>query len=126
MTALGVALGRGALLLFAAGCASAPDRLTEPRVASGIEIAPFAMHRQCFALHTGERVAYRFTAVRPVAFSVYFREGSARLIPVEINTTLEESGDFSADQSQNYCLEWEAGAQGSVIDYRVQQVRPRR
>ncbi len=118
-------LYRGALLLFAAGCASAPDRLTDPKVGSGIEIAPFAMYRQCFALQEGERVSYRFTAIRPVAFSVYFREGNARVIPVEVNATLEDSGDFNADQSQDYCLEWEAGAQGSVIDYRVQQVRRR-
>ncbi len=125
MTGLGPTIGRGALLLFAAGCASAPDPLTAPRAGYGIEIAPFATHRQCFALLTGERVTYRFTAVRPVAFSVYSREGNSRVLPIEVNATLEESGDFSADQSQNYCLEWEAGAQGSVIDYRVQQVRPR-
>ena len=91
-----------------------------------VELAPFAIHSQCFALAEGERVAYRFTATRPVAFNVHFREGNARIIPVDVQATLAEAGDFNADQRQNYCLEWEAGAAGSVIDYRVQQVRPRR
>ena len=61
-----------------------------------------------------------------VGFNVYFREGNARIIPVEVKTALDASGDFTADQGQNYCLEWEAGAAGSILDYRVQQVRPRR
>ena len=121
-----IALLRVALPLIAAGCASDPDRLTVPKVASGVEIAPFAIHEQCFALSAGERVSYRFTATQAVAFNIYFREGKARIIPVDVKAALEDSGDFTADQSQNYCLEWEAGAAGSLIDYRVQQVRPRR
>ncbi len=121
-----MALLRVALPLIAAGCASEPDRLVEPSTATGVELAPFAIHTQCFGLSTGDRVAYRFTATQPVGFNVYFREGNARLIPVEVKAALDESGDFTADQGQNYCLEWEAGAAGSILDYRVQQVRPRR
>jgi hypothetical protein len=120
-----IALCRGALLLIIAGCASDPDRLTAPKVASGVELAPFAIHEQCFALSAGERVAYQFTAMQPVAFNVHFREGNATILPVDVKATLEESGDFTAEQQQNYGLAWEAGARGSVIDYRVQQVRRR-
>ena len=121
-----MALLRVALPLIAAGCASEPDRLVEPKAVSDVELAPFAILTQCFALSEGERVAYRFTATRPVAFNVHFREGNARIIPVDVQATRDESGDFTADRGQNYCLEWEAGASGSIIDYRVQQVRPRR
>jgi hypothetical protein len=121
-----IALFRAALPLIVASCASDPDRLTTPKVASGIEIAPFAIHEQCFALAAGERVAYRFTAAQPVAFNVHFRESNATVVPVDVRTTLAEDGDFTADEGRNYCLAWEAGAQGSVVDYRVQQVRPRR
>jgi len=120
-----IALLRLALPLLAAGCASEPDRLDSPKVASGVELAPFAIHEQCFALSPGERVAYRFTATQPVTFNVHFREGIAMIFPVDVKQTREESDDFTADQRQNYCLVWEAGAQGSIIDYRVQQVRPR-
>ena len=117
---------RMALPLIAAGCASEPDQLAEPKVASGVELAPFAIHTQCFGLVAGDRVAYRFTATQPVAFNVHFREGNARILPVDVKATLDEAGDFTAEQGQRYCLEWEAGAAGSIIDYRVQQVRPRR
>jgi hypothetical protein len=120
-----IALFRVALPLLAAGCASAPDRLNAPKVATGVELAAFAIHEQCFALSPGARVAYRFTATQPVAFNVHFREGIATIVPVDVKATLEESDDFTADQERNYCLAWEAGPQGSVIDYRVQQVRPR-
>jgi hypothetical protein len=120
-----IALFRVALPLLAAGCASEPDRLSAPKVATGIELAPFAIHEQCFALESGERVAYRFTATQPVAFNVHFHEGIATIVTVDVKTTLEESDDFTGDEQRNYCLAWEAGPQGSVIDYRVQQVRPR-
>jgi hypothetical protein len=120
-----IALFRVALPLLAAGCASEPDRLSAPMVATGIELAPFAIHEQCFALSSGERVAYQFTATQPVAFNVHFREGTATIVPIDVKTTREESDAFAADQQRNYCLAWEAGPQGSVIDYRVQQVRPR-
>jgi hypothetical protein len=121
-----MSLLRVALPLIAAGCASDPERLLEPRTASGVELRAFAAYAECFLLAEGERVAYRFTATRPVAFSVYAREGNTRIIPVEVPATVDDAGDFSASRAQTYCLEWEAGPAGSVIDYRVQQVRPRR
>ena len=120
-----IAVLRVALPLLAAGCASDPEGLITPKVVAGIEIAPFAIHEQCFALAVGDRVAYHFTAIQPVAFNVHFREGNAKIIPVDVKSTLEESGDFTVDQPQAYCLAWEAGAQGSIVHYRVQQVRPR-
>ncbi len=120
-----ISLLRVALPLFAAGCASEPDRLSAPKVASGVELAPFAIHEQCFALSAGERVAYRFSATQPVAFNVHYSQGVATIFPIDVKATREESDDFTADEQRNYCLAWEAGPQGSIIDYRVQQVRPR-
>jgi hypothetical protein len=118
----------GALLvpLALATCATPPAPLTAPRVQYGVEMAPYAVHMECMALSDGERVAYRFTAQAPVAFSVQFREGNAVVIPVEVKGTMGEDGDFSAQDERDYCLTWEAGAQGSVLEYRVQPVRPRR
>lgn len=118
--------GAALVLVAAAGCAMPPTPLSAPRVQSGIEMAPYAAHAECMALASGERVAYRFVARAPVAFSVQFREGNAVVIPVEIKSTLEEDGGFAAQDGGDYCLVWEAGAQGSLIEYRVQPVRPRR
>ena len=108
------------------GCASAPMPLDGPRVRSGIEIAPYALASECMVLARDDRVAYEFAARAPVDFVVSFREGNTQVIPVEVKATVAESGDFAAQESQVYCLTWEAGAQGSLLDYRVRPVRPRR
>ncbi|MEP6944045.1 MAG: hypothetical protein ABI981_13965 [Betaproteobacteria bacterium] len=108
------------------GCASVPATLDGPRVRSGIAIAPYALASECMALSRGDRVGYEFAARAPVDFIVSFREGNTQVIPVESKSTAAESGDFVAQESRVYCLTWEAGAQGSMLEYRVQPVRPRR
>ncbi len=87
----------------------------------GAKIAPYAMIEECMALEPGERVAYRFEARLPVAFNVQFHDGNAVVLPVSRDRTTSESGDFSADRKQVYCLTWEAGAEGSIVDYRINQ-----
>ncbi|MDQ6916488.1 MAG: hypothetical protein M3023_01545 [Pseudomonadota bacterium] len=117
----GIGAKRGAALLIAilAGCASAPGRLAAPRAMFGVQIAPYATVEECMSLAPGERVGYRFDARPPVAFSVHFHDGNAVIVPVARDRTTSESGDFSADRKQVYCLTWEAGAEGSVVDYRI-------
>jgi hypothetical protein len=110
----------------AAGCASAPTPLDAPRSQFGMEIAPYARASECMLLAKDDRVTYRFSTSSPVDFSVWFREGNAVVIPVEIKAATEQSGDFTAQGDFDYCLSWEAGAGGSVLEYRVQPVRPRR
>ncbi len=102
-----------------AGCASPPGRLVAPKVVSGFELAPYAALEECLALEPGERIAYRFEAREPLAFNVHFHDGNAVIMPVSNVGTTSESGDFTADRKEVYCLMWEAGADGSVLDYRV-------
>ena len=102
-----------------AGCASPPGRLVAPKVVSGFELAPYATLEECVALEPGERVAYRFDAREPLAFNVHFHDGNAVIMPVSRAGTTSESGDFTADRKEVYCLMWEAGADGSILDYRV-------
>jgi hypothetical protein len=110
-------------LALAAGCAIQPERLEAPKTVSGLELAPYALHEECVALAAGDRVGYRFNARNPVAFNVHFHEDNAVILPVDVKATVEESGEFTADRVQVYCLMWEAGAQGSVLEYRVQRLR---
>ena len=110
-------------LALAAACVTQPERLDVPRIVSGLDLAPYALHEECFTLVTGDRVGYRFSARYPVAFNVHFHEGNAVIMPVDVKATVEESGDFTADRAQVYCLMWEAGAQGSALDYRLQRLR---
>ena len=118
---------RGAvpLALAAAACATAAQRLDAPRSASGVEIAPYALYEDCFVLSEGDRVEFQFSARQPIAFNVHYREGKALVMPVELKSVVDETGDFVAEKDQTYCMSWEAGAPGSVIAYRVKQVRPR-
>jgi hypothetical protein len=106
-------------IAVAAGCASAPSRLQAPKLVFGVELAPYATLEECVALEPAERIAYRFDARLPVAFNVHFHDGNAVIMPVTRDDTTSESGDFTADRRELYCLTWEAGAQGSVLDYRV-------
>jgi hypothetical protein len=104
-------------------CATAPDRLDAPKVVAGLEIAPYAVHEECVLLRAGQRIGYLFRATVPLAFNVHFHDGNAVIEPVSNAGTLGESGEFSADRDQTYCLMWEAGAGGSVLEYRVERLR---
>jgi hypothetical protein len=110
-------------LALAAGCATQAERLEAPKTVSGLELAAYAVQEECFALAEGDRVGYRFNARNPVAFNVHFHEGNAVLLPVDVKATVAESGEFIADRVTVYCLMWEAGAQGSALEYRVQRLR---
>ena len=112
-------------IVLAAGCVSVVRPLDAPRIGSGAEVAPYAIHEECFALAAGERISYRFTAQRPVSFNIHFHEGNTVILPIDIASTTGESGVFAADRAQAYCLMWEAGAEGSLLDYRVQSLERR-
>ena len=62
-------------------------------------------------------------AAAPLAFNVHFHDGNAVIEPISVASTQGESGEFSADRDQTYCLMWEAGAGGSVLEYRVERLR---
>ncbi len=115
-----------ALLAALTACASAPGRLEAPKVVSGVQIAPFATVEECLSLEAGERIDFRFVAHPPVAFNVHFHEGNAVIMPLTRDGATSESGDFTADRKEVHCLAWEAGAEGSVLDYRVSPWPPRR
>jgi hypothetical protein len=112
-----------AAALCTAACATAPDRLDTPKIVTGLEIAPYGMHEECIEMQTGQWVGYLFRAAVPVAFNVHFHDGNAVIEPVSSAHTQGESGEFSADRDQVYCLMWEAGAGGSVLEYRVERLR---
>lgn len=112
-----------AAALESVACATAPDRLEAPKVVTGIDIAPYGVYEECVLLQAGQRIGYLFRAAAPVAFNIHFHDGTAVIEPVSAASTQGESGEFSADRDQTYCLMWEAGAAGSVIEYRVERLR---
>jgi len=110
-------LGAAAALLGA--CATSDYRLDAPRTAAGLELAPYASHEECVALDRGERFQYYFSSVAPIAFNIHYHEANAVILPVQREKVTQDSGDFTADRKQIYCLMWEAGAQPSVLEYRI-------
>jgi hypothetical protein len=110
-------LAAGSTLL--AACATGEYHLDGPRSAAGVELAPYAMHEECVALDNGERFQYYFSSVAPVAFNIHYHEGNAVILPLQREKVTQDSGDFTADRKQVYCLTWEAGAQPSVLEYRI-------
>jgi len=112
-------------IVLVCGCATEILRLSSPRSVSAAEIGPYALHEECVMLSAGERIGYRFRAQPPVSFNIHFHEGNTVVMPIDIASSGDEAGVFAADREQIYCLTWEAGAQGSVLDYRVQPLERR-
>ena len=111
--------GALALAALAAGCASAPLTLEEPRAVSRMPIAPYEAREECVRLAQGDRLEYRFVASEPVAFEIHYREGFAVLAPVVRDASLGDAGVFVAALARDYCLVWEAGVAGALVDYRL-------
>jgi hypothetical protein len=120
---------RSALLaaLFAGACAtpSDPYRLEGPRSGAGVEVSPYALHEECFTLDVGERIDFYFTSTAPLAFNIHYHDANAVVMPIERLRTNAESGEFAADRKEVYCMMWEAGAEGALVDYRVRPLPKR-
>jgi hypothetical protein len=105
--------------------ACAVDTITPdaPKAISELSIAPFEVHEECTQLVPGDRLDFRFEAQRPVAFHIYYKDGLMFIAPVSREDVTEFSGIFNAPNERRYCLRWEAGQQGAVIDYRIRVLR---
>jgi hypothetical protein len=101
--------------------ACAVDTITPdaPKVVSELPIAPFEIHEECLQLTRGDRLDFRFEAKRPVTFHIYYKDGITFISPVSREDVMEFSGMFNPPHDRRYCLQWEAGQQGAVIDYRI-------
>jgi len=110
--------------IFVAACAS-PDTIVadEPRAATAFAIAPYEFHEECAQLAVGDRLDFRFESKTPVNFEIYYKEGIAFIATVSRDGVTEQGGIFQARSAQRYCLRWEAGPAGTLIDFRVRLLR---
>jgi hypothetical protein len=101
--------------------ACAVDTITAeaPKAVSDLPIAPFEIHEECVQLVPGDRLDYRFEAQRPVTFHIYYQEGITFVAPVSRADVTEYSGVFNASYERRHCLQWEAGQEGAIIEYRI-------
>lgn len=116
---------RGIALAALTVTACATDTLVgeEPRALAGVGISPFEFHEECAPLADGDRIDYRFETKVPVAFEIYYRDGLAHVAVVSRADTLGDSGIYPVRRTQRYCLRWEAGRQGALLDLRVRVLR---
>jgi hypothetical protein len=113
-------------MLAVSACASEPLRPGVPREVKGLSINPFELHEECAPMQAGDVLDYHFTAQRPVAFNIHYHEGKAVILPVSRDNVTTEEGTFQPLSPRDYCLMWEAGREGAILDYRVTLIRGKR
>ena len=115
-----------ALALAMSACAGETIRPGIPREVTGQRINPFELHEECVQMTPGDGLVYRFTAQRPVAFNIHYHDGKSVIIPVSRDDATADDGAFRPLVAQDYCLMWEAGREGAIIEYRILLTRGRR
>jgi hypothetical protein len=108
-----------ALAIVVSACAGQSIQPGTPREVTGQRINPFELHEECLRMEPGDWLVYRFTAQRPVDFNIHYREGKTTIMPVARDETTAEDGAFRPLAAQDYCLAWEAGREGAIVDYRI-------
>lgn len=102
------------------GCASTLTATDGPKVVKARPVPSYQAHEECFKLGAGDRVDYGFESSEPVDFNIHYHEGQAVLMPISREKSRGDSGVYVARIAQDYCLMWEAGAAGALLDYRIQ------
>jgi len=110
--------------IFVAACAS-PDTIVadEPRAATAFAIAPYEFHEECAMLAAGDRLDYLFEAQAPVSFQIYYKEGIAFISTISRDDVRDGGGIFNAPAARRYCVRWDAGQQGALVDFRIRLTR---
>lgn len=104
-------------------CASDSVVHDAPRHVEAMGIAPYAFHEECATMVPGDRLDYRFEASQPVDFHLYYRDGIAFVSPISRADVREFAGVFLSRDKRRFCLHWEAGPAGTLVDIRVRLLR---
>jgi hypothetical protein len=110
--------------IFLAGCASTDTIVAdEPRAATAFAIAPYEFHEECATVAPGDRLDYQFEAQAPVNFQIYYKEGIAFISTVSRDDVRDGAGIFNVPAARRYCVRWDAGQQGALVDFRIRLMR---
>jgi hypothetical protein len=104
-------------------CAAPMITAESPLTVRGHPLPAYALHEECLRLAPGDRVEYAFESTEPVDFNFHYHEGNTVVLPVVRDKSRADAGVFVPPVAQEYCLMWEAGAAGALIDYRI-RLRP--
>lgn len=112
--------GTLALCFVLTGCAGDTLSPVSPNAARELPITPYATHEECVALAVGDRLDFVFTTTSPVDFDIRYHDGNAVLMPLVREKTMGFSAIYASSLAQRYCLAWEAGLAGALLDFRIQ------
>ncbi len=112
-----------AIAIAVSGCAADTFMPDTPRSVTAFAVAPYQVFEECAHLAPGDRLDYFFESHAPVSFYLYYRDGTAFMAPVTRDAITEASGVFQVSSAERYCLQWEAGPQGALLDYRIRVLR---
>ncbi|MEP7062356.1 MAG: hypothetical protein ABI881_08155 [Betaproteobacteria bacterium] len=90
-----------------------------PHVVAAQPIAPWQIREDCADAGAGDRIDFRFESTDKVGFDLYYRQGSAVIIPLSRQDVIADAGVFAVEIPGRYCLAWKAGAAGAAISYHV-------
>lgn len=107
------------IALSLAACTAATVASDASKIVAGQSLSPYELHEECVRLEVGDRLDYVFETNEPVAFHIRYRDGNAVLMPVTRENARGDAGIFAPMVAQNYCVAWEAGPAGALIDYRI-------
>lgn len=111
---------------FLAACAgTAGIQPNQPYQVTGKGLPPYQFHEDCVTLAKGDKLEWSYTAQAPLDFSIQYRDGKALIMPMVREALPSSEGTFDVLVAQDYCLVWEAGARGTLLDYTVHLRRSR-
>lgn len=113
------ASGYALVALSLTACTAPSITADAPKSVAGQALAPYELHEECLRLVPGDRIDYTFDSTEPVAFNIHFHAGNAVVMPVVRENTRADAGIFAPPIGEHYCLMWEAGPAGALIDYRI-------
>jgi hypothetical protein len=106
-------------------CASTSVSQEEKQVdAQALE--PYGEHEECAKLAAGDRIEYTFGSDALVNFNIHYHDGGAVVEPVVREAVMQDAGVFAPPIAQDYCLTWQAGPSGAMLDYHVRVRRAER
>ena len=100
-------------------CATAFITADAPKSVARHPLPPYELHEECLQLKRGDRVEFAFESTEPVDFNFHYHEGNTIVMPLVREKSRADAGLFAAQIAHDYCLMWEAGAAGALIDYRI-------
>ena len=108
-----------AAALSLCACVADPFSADAPKVVRGQPLPPYKVHEECLRLEPGDRVDFTFDSTEPVDFNLHYHEGKTVVMPLVREKTRGDAAVFAPQVAQDYCLMWETGPAGAMIDYSV-------